>query len=357
LTAPALVEAHSHDGMQEWAVLDIEYDGQPFDGRLLCIGLVDEAVVPEALTMDQRHVLADPNIVKVTFTKADHRWLRLAGYEVNGPIHDVQVMAWLLDEAQDLDLESCARRYCGITMDKRISSVANRPVFRCDDGKVVPLSAAPLDQLCRYNQRDLSATAALYVELTMRLHAADMLDQFLIEQVPFTSVLVDMECRGIPVDLAATRELKDELSGEMVTLDADLHESAGLPDAFNLGSSQQLADYLFSKTFALKASIDVPQVIREAPKAERLALMQSRAPRGFSVERVGTKYAHGHYTLAGLGLKAHAKTDSGAPSTAAPKLRTHYADNEWVLKLLELKQRTTIVGTFLEGFERRAIAG
>lgn len=339
-----------------WSTLDIEYVGQPFDGRLLCVGLDDTAYGPE-LSPEAQEVLADPSVIKVTFTKADHRWLRLAGYEVNGPIHDVQVMAWLLDEAQDLDLESCALRYCGIRMDKRISSVAGKPVFRCDDGSVVPLGVAPIDQVCAYNERDLSATASLYVELWGRLAEAGMLDHFLTEQVPFTSVLLDMETTGIPVDLPATQRLREELSAEIARLGAELHESAGLPDAFNLNSATQLSDYLFSKTFRLKASIDVPEVVAKAPKDERIALMKERAPRNFFIERVGTKYAHGHYDLAGLGLKVHAKTDSGKPSTAAPKLRTYYQGNDWIARLLELKERSTIVGTFLENFERRAVDG
>lgn len=338
-----------------WSALDIEFVGQPFDGTLLCVGLDDAAYGPE-LSPFAKARLADPDVVKVTFTKTDHRWLRLAGYEVNGPIHDVQVMAWLIDEAQDLDLESCALRFCNIRMDKRISVVGGKLMFRCDDFKNVPLIEAPADQLRAYNVRDLQATAALYVELWGRLAAAGMLDHFLTEQVPFTSVLTDIETRGIPIDVGATRQLREELSSEMVTLDAELHEEAGLPDAFNLNSSSQLADYLFSRRFNLKASVDVPQIVREAPKADRPALMQERAPRGFVVERVGLKYAHGHYDLPGLDLRVVARTDSGAPSTAAPKLRTYYSDNEWVQRYLDLKQRSTIVG-FLDNWERRAVNG
>lgn len=340
---------------QPWAVLDIEFDGTPFDGTLLCIGLDGVAHSPY-LSAAAARMLADPDTAKVTFTTTDHRWLRLAGYEIGGPIHDVQVMAWLLDEAQDLDLESCALRFCGIRMDKRISSVGGKLVFRCDDFTTVALVDAPADQLAAYNERDLQATSALYVELWSRLADADLLDHFLTEQVPFTSALVDTMVRGIPIDVPLAQQLREELSGEVVVLDVDLHESASLPDAFNLNSSAQLADYLFSRRFSLKASIDVPQVVKEAPKADRQVLMQERAPAGFEVERVGLKYAHGKYNLPGLGLRVVARTDSGAPSTAAPKLRTYYSGNEWIASLLDLKQRTTIVG-FLDNWENRAVNG
>lgn len=337
-----------------WVPLDIEFVGTPFDGTLLCTGLDD--VAHEELPEEALVMLADPSVAKVTFTTTDHRWLKLAGYEIGGDIFDVQVMAWLLDEAQALDLESVSLRYCGIVMDKRISKTGDRLVFKCDDGKIVDLIDAPRDQLCAYNVRDLEATSALLLELWQRLDDAGMLDHFLEDQVPFTAVLVDMMCRGLPIDIPATRALRGRLAGEIETYNAELHAEANLPDAFNLNSGTQLASYLYKKRFELKSRISVPEAVREAPKAERLTMMKTRAPRDFEVASVGLKYAQGHYDLPGLGLPIKARTDSKAPSTSAPKLRVHYGDKPWVSKYLDLKQRTT-VDTYLKAYERLAVDG
>lgn len=478
-----------------WLPLDIEFVGTPFNGTLLCTGLDD--VAHEELPEEVLVALADPSIAKVTFTTTDHRWLKLAGYEVGGDILDVQVMAWLLDEAQALDLESVAARYltqsnrvssvgckahglpnvfgsasatgnasassesafvqqgvrgCGsetsttkpgsasrhdqavqqrplptdqthrgpskgalglgatpyvdageearsvspgvgggashrrgwdeqrpeqsvgrpsereslactcefelgpYRMDKRISTIGSRLVFKCDNGKVVDLIDAPRDELCAYNVRDLEATSALFLELWQRLDEAGMLNHFLEDQVPFTSVLVDMMCRGLPYDVEGGAALREELSSEMTKLDAELHESAGLPDAFNLNSGPQLSAYLFNKRFELKARVGVPPAVREVPKAERAAAMQLKVPRSFKVEKVGTTWAHGAYDLPGRGLKAHAKTKGGAPSTEGKKLRVHYGNDPWVKQYLELSTRTTAV-SYLSQYEREAHTG
>jgi DNA polymerase-1 len=319
-------------------VLDIEWDPAD-DDALLALGWRGEAYVdpvPQAV-LDE---LADERITKVTFTKADHRWCRLHGIEVNGPHHDVQVMAWMLGEAQDLDLDSVALRFAGIRMDKRLRRVGGRVLFRCDDGTEVPIGHAPLDQLIAYNLRDVQATKDLYRTLVQELADADLLDLFLEEHVPFTDVLGRMEARGVPVDVPATIRLRDEIQGEIDKLVVELRADADLPEAFNLGSNLQLADYLYKKRFKLKGRVPVDEI-----------------PDGFDVAKLGRVWAHGHYELAGRGFKVRARTDKGAPSVAGPKLRVHYGEDPWVQKLLELKQRETIVSTFLNVFPEVAVGG
>jgi DNA polymerase-1 len=338
-------------------VLDVETTGkEPWSGRLMCVGWRDEAY-PEPLPQHVLDELANPGITKVCWSKYDARYLRLSGIEVNGPLHDGMVKAWLLDEAQPLDLESCALRYLNLTMDKRLSEVAGRLTFRCDDGAVVPLEDAPMDQLTAYCRRDLAATRLLDAELTKLLRAQGRTPAWIDEQLAFTSTLAAMEARGIPVDMARSEALRIELSEEVEKLSAELRADAALPDEFNLASGHHLAAYLYKKTFQLPARLSVPPLVLGLAPAKRLPYMQERAPGRFTVERVGRLYAHGFYTLEGRGLRARVYTKSGQASTAAPKLRTFYQDDAWVAKLLELKQKSTIVNVFLETFRQRAHNG
>lgn len=327
---------------QRWAVLDIEVDGEPWAGEGLCVGwgfTAHAAPLPEPVLAD----LADPCIAKVVWTKFDHRWLRLRGIDVRGPIHDAQVMAWLLDEAQDLSLEVCAKRYLDVGMDKRISPMGGKLYFRTDGGKRVPLGKAPRSQLHAYCERDLEATSRLYVELTRLLREAGLYEYFLDEMVPFTGILADMEARGVPVDIDATKRLSEQLHAEIDHLEGELLAEAGLPEAFNLGSAQQLGKYLYTKgEFELPGAFPL-----DAPLAD------SR----FHVGRLGRVYAHGAWVLEGRGLKPPGRTECGQPTVAAPKLRAKYGSDPWIARLLELKQRQTIVANFLDSFPSKGARG
>lgn len=326
----------------DYAVLDIEAVGEPWDGQGLIVGWRDTSWIglPPPPVLSE---LADPSIVKVTFTKYDHRWLRLRGLRVDGPIHDVQVMAWLLDEAQDLSLEACALKYLGLEMDKRIAPLGGRLYFRTDNGKRVPLADAPRDQLAAYCTRDLQATWDLYVTLLSRLDDAGLFEEWDQDWIPFTGVLADMESRGVPVDMVGAADLSADLHVEIDRMNDELLREAGLPDAFNLGSPKQLAQYLFTKgEFVLPGALskDDPFI-----------------PDNFTVTKTGRTYLHGGWSLQGRGLKPVGQTPSGDPTVAAPKLRAKHGGDPWIVKLLDMKERQTIVGTFLDAFPSKGANG
>jgi len=94
-------------------VLDIEFDGEPLEGGVLrAIGWRDTAYDPErGLPSDVADEIVSDAVPKITFTLADHRWLKLAGFEIHGPIIDLQTMCWTVDETTDLDLDTVTNLY------------------------------------------------------------------------------------------------------------------------------------------------------------------------------------------------------------------------------------------------------
>lgn len=335
-----------------YGVLDIEAVGEPWDGTGLAVGWRDVAYagLPPA---EVRAELADAAVTKVTFTKYDYRWLRLRGLEVRGELHDVQTMAWLLDEAQELSLEACALRYLGLEMDKRIAPVAGLLTFRTDAGRRVPLEAAPMRQLLAYCQRDLVATERLYLELLDRLAGEDLLDYWRDEVVPFSGVLADMESRGVPYDAAASEALREQLAGEVEILQRELKAEADLPPAFNLMSARQLGGYLYTQAFEVPDRIAIDAETR----ADLLRGVLDALPIRFHPMKVGRTWVHGVWELKGRGLRAPAITESGQDAVGAKKLRAAYPDDAWIAKLLEMKQRQTLVSNFLAGFPRKGRGG
>ena len=333
-------------------VLDIETSGSdPWNGRLLCVGYSLDGgpvTVSKTVTKELAGLLSARSNQLICFTKFDARWLRLAGVEVNARLIDVQVMAWVLNENTPLSLDYLSKRYINHDPDKRIVQRSGRAHFRCDDGSIVPLDEAPFDQLAAYNGRDVEATVRLYQTLRDRLDETCWLDYFMEEEVPFTQVLLDMEVAGMPIDLAASDQLRQKLEARAEQLSVELMTEGALPDSFNLGSGPQLSSYLFSRVVELADSLPITPDQRDALKADGTGV-----PSGFTVERVGRSYAHGYWTLRGRGLPSGDKTPAGdRPSTATPALLSNYitAADPWVRKLIEWRKLTKLLTTYLRRF-------
>lgn len=316
-----------------WLCVDIETSGDPWTGKLLCVGVADPfdpvlfakafaPPVPDYIL----NALRDPDVGIIEHTLYDARWLRLHGYEVNGPIADTRVMAWNHNENQKLSLEALALRYLGLEMDKRITPSGKR--FRCDDGTIVPLDEAPEDQLHAYCEADVRATCYLFE------HLKGLQPEYYWEsQLPLTSVLLDMECAGLPIDEKRAEELRWAYSKTRDTLSSGLTQD--LPPNFNLNSDDQVAAYIYLPEF------DLPGKVHKGEE-----------PEGFKVEKEGRVYSHGSFPVKGLGLKPRVWTDSGSRPKVDEDTLAYYQDNEWVRTYSDYQKVNKILTTYLGSFPR-----
>ena len=378
-------------------VFDIETLGLPWDGKLVCIGW--KHVDPEqemgpvsgvyrptfgradATAFDHDcwatllEMLADPTLVKVTQTKYDARWLRLAGVPVAGPFHDTQVMAWRLNENTPLSLEYLVKRYLHKDMDKRLKRSAGALYFQTDAGAVVPFADAPYHEVAAYCMRDVEDTDELYLALRERLQSTAWWVHFTRKDVPFTEVLLDMECAGLPVNLADSETLRQELEPLVLQLASELAENAALPPAFNLNSGPQLAAYLFSKTFELTDRIALDEwemgalkscLTGEHDECEPFSEsgyarhVQDYLPAGFTVTHVGREYVEGVWTLKGRGLPGGMLVpDGGRFSSSTPALlgNLQVLADSWVQELTRYRKATKVLTTYLRKFPPLAHEG
>src|SRR6185295_5090972 len=327
---------------------------------------VGHALRSDPYPSDLLEMMADPERPFVSFTKYDARFLRLTGVEVTGPFYDVQVMCWVDNENQSLSLDSCVRRYNQRQMDKRIKVRGGRVLFLCNDGSLVPVDEAPLDQLYRYNVGDTDEESDLFETMWERLDDNGWLPYFLEEEVPFTGCLLDVECRGLPIDVERTRVFAAELEERHVEMSAGLYDDAKLPASFNINSNDHLAAYLYSKyTFELLDTLDWGPFECEALKecmngdhedcmewGDGLLHIKDLTPQGFSIDKVGRTQVHGRWTLKARGLKPQTKTDSGKWSVSRPALKMNYetAKDEWVQDLLEYRSVDKLLTTYLRKF-------
>jgi DNA polymerase I-like protein with 3'-5' exonuclease and polymerase domains len=351
--------------MEDWGVLDLEWDGNEPSHPLLLIGWRGVAYTEaEALAGNVFQELRDPAITKVAFTKGDHRELIEHGYEVQGPFHDVQVMAWTYDERTDLNLASVVEMYAGIQLDKRLRRVGGRILFTRDDGIMVPIAEAPLDQLRRYNEGDLMGTEAAYLALLDRLKRSGRYDHWLTRNAPYSDVLLRMELAGLPIDVWRTKLLRKELREQVASENLWLHLDGNLPEEFNLASKDQLVNYLFTEEFEWPTRYRLDKETMRAVKKD--GVWPGELPADFEPTKIGREYITGFRRLKGRGLIAHKMTpkcenwkygppegcnheDQGdcIPSASAKVLRVYNGDDPWVAAFCDCAVKTKAL-QFLE---------
>lgn len=361
--------------------IDIEWDPAD-DDKLLCLSYAfgDEdgtlggiaTLGPDAFENrgrwspevdDLKGALARPDITKVAFTKADWRWLMRNGIDVIGPLHDVQVMAWVISENQLLSLDAVSKRYLGTDPDKRLRRRAGQVLFASDDGTEYPIGQAPWRELTEYNRRDVKHTWALYTVLRQELDETDWLDYFETEEVPFTEVLVRMEAAGLPIDLQRNEQLRAFLEGEAVRQETHLRDTGGLPLSFNLGSNDQVAAYLYSFRMQVVDRIRIPDEVKgclRMPKRKgdvcgaghkyEWECQGMDLPPGFVSTRTGRDYIEGHWSVKGRNLTSSETTEGGKQSVSTPVLMTYHAQDEWVRDLILWRKTTKLLTTYLRKF-------
>jgi DNA polymerase I-like protein with 3'-5' exonuclease and polymerase domains len=300
--------------------------------------------------------LADPGITKIVWTKYDHRWLILHGIPVAGPIIDVQTMAWVVDPLTALDLGFCEKEYAGYDGDKRLRRVAGRILFEQDNGIMVPLAEAPLDQLTAYNERDLQGTRLLYHALTKLLKESGQFDYWRQRHFPYTEVLVNMETTGLPISVWRTKQEAGRLRKDVEARGFDLHAGARLPAGFNFNSDQQLASYLFTDEFNWETEYRLGP---EEMKTLKAGEWPPSLPKDFEPTKIGRIIVKGYHPLRGRGLVPKVRTekcqgndwdapscghideDDHQPSVSAKVLKVHHGADPWVRGYIEWKQRVT----------------
>jgi DNA polymerase I-like protein with 3'-5' exonuclease and polymerase domains len=373
-------------------LIDIETDGQPaHGGRLLLVGwcLLGEPAnvidwvspmgtngpTPEGVEAyrsagELQGYLADPERPVISMTKYDPRYLTIQGWDVAGPYYDIQVMAWVLNENQPLSLDKLAKRYCGLTMDKRLRRSAGTVIFQTDSGAEVPLTEMGPDQeswtsFVEYCRRDVAAEAELFQTLWERLEDSTWLEYFLAEEVPLTEVLLGMETAGMPVNVEASEELRLRLEQRAGWLEASLHLTGELPAPFNLNSGPQLAKYLFNDppVVTLEDRIDLGPYQAECikscladehedcePEEGGLGHAVDWLPEGFTAQRAGRTQIQGVWTFKGRGLRGSEWLETaGRWSTATPVLKSNLGAvrDPWCLSLMEYRKVEKMLTTYL----------
>ena len=178
--------------------------------------------------------LADASVAKVTDnSKGVRHALATQGWVLAGLVLDTELAAYALDVRQDVTLGNQVLQRWGVELPEWQQG-KQRPDLRqvevAELARVVSLRAAALWKL----------SAALEVDLAHRSKARQLLHDL---DMPFMSLLFEMECTGALLSASVLKVQHDELGVRMESLRHSIVTLAGKD--FNVDSPRQLAEVLF----------------------------------------------------------------------------------------------------------------
>ena len=195
-------------------------------------GAGDAAVAPFA------RILADPTVpIRGYDLKREVLAWQRRGVELRGLRFDAQLAAYVTNQRLRVpSLPVLAHDLCEVQLDTEEELVGSGRARR-------ELSAIPLEELAAYYGAWVGLLEPVSAALSRQMDeigARPLHDDI---ELPLVPVLAAMETRGIAVDCDLLGEISRELYQRISAIEAEVQELAGY--TFNLGSTQQLARFLY----------------------------------------------------------------------------------------------------------------
>lgn len=201
---------------------------------------------PEQLSKEQvlaafKPILEDDNIKKVgQHLKYDKNVLANEKITLRGIAFDTMIESYVFNSnAGRHDMDSIAAR------------VLDHNTIHFEDiagkgAKQLTFNQIPLEQAAPYAAEDADITLRLHQALWPQLQESDKLAKLLTDiEVPLATVLSKMEQTGVLIDAQQLKEQSNQLAGQIIDIEKQVHELAG--ETFNLGSTKQLQHILYEK--------------------------------------------------------------------------------------------------------------
>ena len=185
-------------------------------------------------------VFADPALTKVAHNASYDMGIPARnGLTVAGDLVDTMVAAWLIEPgSRGLGLKDLAWTRLKVEMtniSELIGSGRNQ----------ITMDQVPAAQAARYASADAAMTLALAEVLLPELAEKGLTKLFQDLEMPLVPVLVAMEAAGVRLDVPFLQQMSVDMTIRLRQLEREIQEVAGM--AFNVNSTQQLADVLFGK--------------------------------------------------------------------------------------------------------------
>ena len=199
-----------------------------------------ENLDPEKIYPRLKSILSDNSLAKIGHNaKYDAIILRRNGFTLSPFAFDTMLSAYVIDPgSRSYSLKLLSEQHLNHVM-QPITELIGKGKSQKSFAEVDIVDAA-----C-YSGDDADVTLKLKKLFAPRLEE-DGLDRLFREvEMPLMEVLMDMEMRGVCLDIPFLEDMSDDLSRNMSTVEQEIYEIAG--EEFNINSPKQLGTILFEK--------------------------------------------------------------------------------------------------------------
>ena len=162
-------------------------------------------------------------------------------YSINlgGIYFDTMVASHFLDSSlQSYSLDNLSRRF----LDHKMLSYKDITKI---EKKEISFKQVPVDVAMNYACEDSDITYKLYCIFKDKLLDKDLLAQFHKNEMPFVSVLANLESNGVFIDSKKLNDISAKFEKKINKIEKTIYKSVGYE--FNINSTLQLRDILFDK--------------------------------------------------------------------------------------------------------------
>jgi len=199
-----------------------------------------ENLEPKILFTRLKSLLGDTAVSKIGHNaKYDGIILKRNGFEITPFTFDTMIAAYVLEPGSR-----------GYALDKLADKHLNRQMQSITEligkGKNQrSFAEVEIESAAKYSGDDVDVTLCLKSIFAPRLEKEGLIHLFTDVEMPLMEVLMEMEMKGVCIDMPFLKDMSGHLSNQMGQFEKEIYESAG--EEFNINSPKQLAEILFKK--------------------------------------------------------------------------------------------------------------
>ena len=214
--------------------------------------------------------LQDLNSTKIGQNiKFDILVLRKYGVRVRGKLFDTMIAHYLLNPELRHGMDYLAETYL------KYKTVPIEDLIGPKGKGQKSMRHVPIDQVAEYAAEDADITLKLRNYFAPEIEQAGIKSLFEDIEMPLVFVLAEMEYTGVKLDKAALKQSSEELTAELIKLEAEIHELAGM--VFNINSTKQVGEVLFDK-LKIEEKVKKTKTGNYSTNEETLEKLRSKHP-------------------------------------------------------------------------------
>lgn len=224
------------------SVITIGADGSIFTKTVrIIIGVRSgkRILVSESGLTDFKPLLENADVAKCgDDLKRQMNILAAGGVTLQGRLHDIALMHYLIDPEKSHKVEVLAQSILGVSMDSAGKNASPSTGSLFDD--------IPSDETNTDRSKEAEVLLMLQERLREEMSKNAVTDLYDKMEEPLLRVLSKMERNGVKVDLGSLKDFTEHLRKEMLVREARIREMAGEP-SLNIASPKQIGTVIFEK--------------------------------------------------------------------------------------------------------------